>query len=149
MGVPSRTSAPTPVRDQTYVNFQIILGKVRPLTPPRRGSCRVGPPHYCGGPPSEPYVPVVPAYGSSKPRGRCGSCGIRWAPAQPSPEAAMAGGVHQVSLVRPGRPPVVCEIVGDDSSLDNSQPPSFPLGGGLRGLIDGQQMIATQRAAAV
>ena len=30
MGVPSRTSAPTPALDQTYVNFQIILGKVRP-----------------------------------------------------------------------------------------------------------------------
>ncbi len=61
----------------------------------------------------------------------------------------MAGSVYQVGLVRPGRPPVVGEIVGDDSSLDNSQPPSFPLGGGLRGLIDGQQMIATQRAAGV
>jgi hypothetical protein len=36
LGVPSRTSAPTPVPDQN-VNFQIILGKVRPLTSPRRG----------------------------------------------------------------------------------------------------------------
>ena len=37
MGVPSRTSAPTPALDQTYLDFQIILGKVRPFTSPGRG----------------------------------------------------------------------------------------------------------------
>jgi hypothetical protein len=30
MGVPSRTSAPTPALDQNYLDLQIILGKVRP-----------------------------------------------------------------------------------------------------------------------
>jgi hypothetical protein len=32
MGVPSRTSASTPALDQTYLDFQIILGKVRPFS---------------------------------------------------------------------------------------------------------------------
>ena len=33
---------------------------------------RVGPAGCSAGPPSEPYVPLVAAYGSSKPRGRAG-----------------------------------------------------------------------------
>ena len=37
VGVPSRTSAPTPALDQNYWDFQIIVGKVRPLTSPDRG----------------------------------------------------------------------------------------------------------------
>jgi hypothetical protein len=37
MGVPSRTSASTPALDQNYLDFQIILGKVRPFTSPGRG----------------------------------------------------------------------------------------------------------------
>src|SRR6476619_1600387 len=37
MGVPSRTSASTPALDQTYLDLQIILGKVRPFTSPGRG----------------------------------------------------------------------------------------------------------------
>src|SRR5258707_7308908 len=37
MGVRSRTSAQTPALDQT-LDIQIILGKVRPPAPPRRGS---------------------------------------------------------------------------------------------------------------
>jgi hypothetical protein len=37
MELPSRTSAPTPALDQTYLDFQIILGKVRPFTSPGRG----------------------------------------------------------------------------------------------------------------
>ena len=37
MGVPSRTSASTPAHDQTYLDIQIILGKVRPFTSPGRG----------------------------------------------------------------------------------------------------------------
>src|SRR5208283_2041253 len=37
MGVPSRTSAPTPALDQTYLDSQIILGKVRPFASPGRG----------------------------------------------------------------------------------------------------------------
>ena len=61
----------------------------------------------------------------------------------------MAGSVYQVSFVRPGRPSVVGEIVSGDSSLDNSQPPPFPSGGRLWGLIGGQHMVAAQRAAAV
>ena len=61
----------------------------------------------------------------------------------------MAGSVYQASFVRPGRPSVVGEIVSGESSFDNSQPPSFPSGGRLRGLIGGEQMVAAQRAAAV
>jgi len=32
---------------------------------------RVAPMHYCIGAPSDPYVPLVAAYGSSKPRRAC------------------------------------------------------------------------------
>ena len=37
MGVPSRTRASTPAVDQTYMDLQIVLGKVRPVTSPGRG----------------------------------------------------------------------------------------------------------------
>ena len=37
MGVPSRTSTLTPALDPPLLDFQIILGKVRPFTSPGRG----------------------------------------------------------------------------------------------------------------
>src|SRR5664280_3119446 len=37
MGVPSRTSAPTPALDQNLNDLKIILGKVRSFTSPSRG----------------------------------------------------------------------------------------------------------------
>lgn len=52
MGVPSRTSAPTPVLDQTN-GLQIILGEVRPITPLRRGSSTGS--DHCSSKKARPY----------------------------------------------------------------------------------------------
>ena len=61
----------------------------------------------------------------------------------------MAGGVHQASIVRCARSPVVGQIFGGDGAFDDAQPPSFPLVRRLRGLIGGEQMVRAQRAATV
>src|SRR5258705_3693913 len=103
--------------------------------PPRSSSpSRVGPPHCCGDPPSEPCVPLVAAHGSSKPRGRRG---VRcWQPASTSLKLAVAGGVCQVgsTAAQPISLVLVGEIVGSDGPADDVQPPVLPLPSGLRSL---------------
>ena len=52
-----------------------VVGRVdHGLDPQRPRVRRVGPAGCPADPPSEPYVPLVAAYGSSKPRGRAGWC---------------------------------------------------------------------------
>ena len=98
---------------------------------------RVGPAGCPADPPSEPYVPLVAAYGSSKPRGRAGWC---WCPALAGMEPASAGGVHEASwiIVRWAGSPVVDEVVRGDRLTGDAQPPPFPVVRGLRRLIGGQ-----------
>src|SRR5574338_127035 len=111
-------------------------------------SCRVGPPHCCGGPPSEPCVRFVTAHGSSKPRGRHG---LLVAPALAGLEAPVAGGVYQACSVPVRRvvSPVMGEVVGADRPSDGAQPPSFPLVSGLGWLIGAQQVVSAQGTTAI
>jgi len=61
---------------------------------------RVAPDGLPPGAPSEPHEPLVAAYGSSKPLGRCSL--KRRFPAQAGVEPALAGSVHEADLVTSG-----------------------------------------------
>ena len=105
--------------------------------------CRVAPARYRAGAPSEPCVPVDPAHGSSKPRGRLRlKLWFRF-PALAGVEPALAGRVHEAGLVtvRRAGPPVVDEVAGCYRPAGDVQPPSFPLRGRLGWLLGGQQVV--------
>jgi hypothetical protein len=57
---------------QAALTAQVVGGVDHGLDPQRPPVCRVGPAGCPADPPLEPYVPLVAAYGSSKPRGRAG-----------------------------------------------------------------------------
>src|SRR5262249_51234560 len=114
-----------------------------------RGIGRVAPGGCPPGAPSEPCVPVSPAHGSSKPRGRrkvrC------WFPGLAGWEPALAGCVHEAELVtgRRAGPPLVGEVAGGYRPAGDLQPPPFPLLGGLGWLIRREQVFPAERAPCV
>ena len=116
---------------------EVVGGVDDGFDPQGAAVCRVGPAGCPADPPSEPYVPLVAAYGSSKPRGRAGWC---WFPALAGMEPASAGGVHEASwiIVRWAGSPVVDEIVRGDRLTGDLELPPFPVVRGLRRLIGGQ-----------
>jgi len=69
MGVPSRTSAPTPALDQTYSDSQIILGQERPSTSPGRGPST-----------SSDHCSITPTWLVSRPKRRSGAKILRRIP---------------------------------------------------------------------
>jgi hypothetical protein len=96
---------------QPGVAAHIARGVDHGLDPHRPPVRRLVPAGCPADPPSEPYVPLVAAYGSSKPRGRAGW--LRWFPAGASVRPASAGSVHQAgsNIVRWARSPVVDEVI--------------------------------------
>jgi hypothetical protein len=83
-------------------------------------------------------VPVIPAHGSSKPRGRCGLKLLLFRfPALAGLQPALAGCVHEAGLVimAGAGPPVEGEIAGGYRLAGDVQPPLFPLFGGLGWLV--------------
>src|SRR6266545_411383 len=87
---------------------------------------RVAPMHCCTGAPSDPYVPLVAAYGSSKPQGRSGVevCWFFLGAGCP----ALAVRVDQAGAVRCARVPLGGHVLLGDR-LAGDPVPLFPLGG--------------------
>ena len=119
---------------------------------PFRGSAahsRVAPARCRAGAPSEPCVPLVAAHGSGKPLGCCGlKC---WFPVLAGVECPLAGCVHETGLVTVGGAgsSVVGEIAGGYRPAGDSQPPLFPLPGGLGWLVRRQQVVPAEWAVPV
>lgn len=113
--------------DSTSVS---VSGVYRSATGTPRGgkptpvlTCRVGPPHYCGDPPSEPCLPLVAAHGSSSPRGRAGVCLAGPCCAVRCLVASGAVGVYE-AVCRPAA------VFGDGLAghrLSDGRVPGFPL----------------------
>ena len=99
--------------------------------------------------PSEPYVPLVAAYGSSKPRGRAGELVL--GPASAGAKPASAGGVHEAGwiIVRWAGSPVMDEVVRGYRLTGDTKPPSFPVVRGLRWLFGGEQVVPAERTARI
>ena len=110
--------------------------------------CRVAPARFRARAPSEPRVPVDPAHGSSKPRGRLRLKLMFRFPALAGLEPALAGRVHEadVVIVRRAGPPVMGQVAGCYCPAGDVQPPLFPLFGRLGWLLGGQQVVPAERA---
>src|ERR1700758_2171163 len=109
-----------------------------PCSSPATCLCRVGPAHFCAGPPSEPGRAAFTASGSSKPRLLVGV-------GQGQAAALAAAGVYEtgVSLLRPARFPRRDRV----DRLAGVGEPLFPLARVLWPVLDGDQRATADHAA--
>src|SRR3989440_8984391 len=107
---------------------------------------RVAPMHCCTGAPSDPYVPLVAAYGSSKPQGRSGGevCWFFLGAGCP----ALAVRVDQAGAVRCARVPLGGHVLLGDR-LAGDPVPLFPLGGAGWVVVGVQEQVPGQGGASV
>ena len=107
---------------------------------------RVAPMHCCIGAPSDPYVPLVAAYGSSKPRGRSGVEGCWFSAGAGCP--ALAVRVDEAGA----RPVWPCPVGGHvllGDRFAGDPVPLFPLGGAVWLVVGVQEQVPAEGAASV
>ena len=100
---------------------QALLPRSRRTSSTTAASCRVAPARYHAGAPSEPYVHVVRAYGSSKPRRDSSGVQNRWVPARAGCPA-VAGDVHEAGAARRFPRPASGQVVPGDRFAGGGEP---------------------------